>query len=161
LLSVTCAACTLVLAWFLSRRVIPTFRPGWLVATLALHPLLIWAAVEIRVYALVAALSAGLLLLFYHGFMYDDAPRAVRIAYAVLAVAALYTQYYLGFSLVANAAALFVTKRWRPLRDYLLLMIPVGLALGPVVVARPAWHLPTECGSEPLVNALVRMLRIV
>jgi hypothetical protein len=111
---------------------------GALLATgfFALHPILIWASAEIRVYALVILLSVSLLRLFYEGFVSDDpeGQRKWRIWFVVLAVVSLYTNYYLGFLLVGGFAGLMLTGRWRAARDYLLYMAVTAVAVSPLVL---------------------------
>jgi 4-amino-4-deoxy-L-arabinose transferase-like glycosyltransferase len=116
---------------------------SWRTALLAtafftLQPILIWASVEIRVYALVILLSIVLLRLFYDGCLArdaDDKPpnRKVQIAFLVASIVALYTNYYLGFLLVGCFAGLLVVGKWRAARDYLLLMVVAGIAFLPLI----------------------------
>jgi hypothetical protein len=134
LFSVACIIATIKLGASLSRRFFKEIHAGWLTALLAFHPFLIWAAVDIRAYALVILLSAFLLLLFFDGFLSDEsgAGRA-RLLYTIVSVLALYTHYYLGFLLLAAAAALLVLRRWRALRAYLLAMAAVFLCFAPMI----------------------------
>lgn len=132
LFSVACSTLTLVATAGLCRKLWKDVSPAWIVAPLAFNPFLIWAAVEIRVYAFVILLAALLLRLFYESYLATPAARMARIAYVVTALAALYTQYFLGFLLVANAAALAVCGRWRALRTLVASMLLVGLAVSPL-----------------------------
>lgn len=94
---------------------------------------MIWAAVEIRLYAFVILLSALLLLLFYDGYLAEVSRPGARWWYGLVAVLALYTQYYAGYLLVASACVLLLLKRWVALRAYLLSMAAVGLCFVPVL----------------------------
>lgn len=134
LLSVACTGLTLFLLARASRRFLPQLHEGWLAAVAAWHPLTLWAASEARPYALVMLLSASLLLLLHRAFVSEQATRNARLAYAAVACLALYTQYYLGFLLAANLAALVALRRWRAARDYLLWMLPVALAGAPLAL---------------------------
>ena len=113
---------------------------GALLATafFALHPILIWASAEIRVYALVMLLSVSLLRLFYEGFFADDSERPNgrwwRRGFLVVAVVSLYTNYYIGFLLLGCFVALVVTMRWRAARDYLVYMLMTGVAASPLAL---------------------------
>ena len=103
-------------------------------AFFALHPITIWASVEIRVYALVILLSIALLrLLSYDAFFVDEPGKKFKIWFLVVAVTGLYTNYYLGFLLVGCFAALLATGEWKPARDYLVLMFVAGVAFLPLI----------------------------
>lgn len=134
LFSVVCVALTVRVAAALSRRYVPRIHAGWLAAVVALHPFAVWAATEIRVYALVVLLSALLLLLFFDGYLAPEPRRRARVLYVLLCVLALYTHYYLGFILAANACALLVLRRWRVLRAYLVGMAAVALCFAPLAL---------------------------
>jgi hypothetical protein len=132
--SVACTALTLFLLARASRRYLPRLPEGWVAAVAAWHPLTLWAATEARPYALVMLLSASLLVLLHKAFISEQASRGARLAYGGVACLALYTQYYLGFLLAANLAALVGLRRWRAARDYLLWMLPVGFACAPLAL---------------------------
>ncbi|MEO6393611.1 MAG: glycosyltransferase family 39 protein [Pyrinomonadaceae bacterium] len=131
--SVICATLTVLLAIALARRYVPRVQP-WIVGVIvAIHPFMIWVAVDIRVYAFALLLASLLLVLFFDGYLSDEAPGWKRWAYLVVALLALYTQYYLGFLLLANALALVFQRRWRPLRSYLWGMLAVGILFLPML----------------------------
>ena len=71
------------------------------------------AALEIRVYALVILISSLLLLFLYNGYLTDLPNKNAKIWYIIFSILGLYTQYYIGFLLVANAFVLLIMKRWR------------------------------------------------
>lgn len=137
LFSILCSTSTLVVALPLSRRYLKDVRPEFVLVALALNPMLIWAAVEIRLYAFAILLSGLLLLFFYDGFLAEKSSRAARCWYGGIAVIALYTQYYLGFILATNAIVLLLFRRGRALRSYLLVMIAVGVCSCPIMVFLP------------------------
>jgi len=128
-----------VLALFVSagvaKRVLPGIHPGWIILPIAFHPLTVYASCELRVSALLLLFSSLLTLSFVEGFAIKTPSRSTAIAYGVLSVVALYTFQYLGFILVANAAALLALRRWRPLAIYLSTMVVVGLCYIPEAVA--------------------------
>ena len=106
----------------------------------AVHPYLIWASTEIRVYSLVILLSVLLLNFFTDGYANAEFPneaaqprKKARIWFVITAVIALYTNYYLGFLLVGGFVALLVARRFRAARDYFLQMIIVGVAFAPLL----------------------------
>lgn len=103
-------------------------------AFFALHPYLIWASVEIRVYSAVVLLSVLLLKSFYEGYFESEKNKA-QIYFVLLAVVALYTNYYLGFLLVGNFAALIVCKKFPAAKSYFWQMIIVGVFFAPLLWA--------------------------
>lgn len=141
LFSWLCALGTLLVLVRVCRAYLPRVHPLWLVGPLALHPMLIYAASEIRCPALALLESAGLLLCFFHGYLDPTADprraRRARLGYVALAVAALYTQYYLGFLLAAGGAALLVTRRFAALGRYMVGMLLPGALILPLVLRLP------------------------
>jgi uncharacterized membrane protein len=99
----------------------------------ALHPYSIWASLEARVYALVVLLSALLLLFWYDGYAAEKNHRKTQAVYVFLAIIGLYTNYYLGFLLFANACALLALKRQKVFGIYVAQMIGVGLIFAPLI----------------------------
>lgn len=146
LLSVVLAVLTICITAGLSRRYLPGRHPGWLASAVAFNPFLVWAALEIRVYA-AAVLLSGLLLRFYHdGFAAVEPRRRARVWFAVTAVAALYTQYYLGFLLAALAVPLLVRRNWPGLRRYLAAMSVAAAGFAPVACLLP-WQFCQHTGD--------------
>jgi Dolichyl-phosphate-mannose-protein mannosyltransferase len=138
LFSIICSIAAIKLfAGFVQRLF--TWRTALLAtAFFALHPILIWASLEIRVYSLVILLSVVLLRFFFQGFIFNDADKFVpakrlRLWFLVLATVALYTNYYLGFLLVGCFVALLCVQKWRSAWDYLLNMAVAGVAFLPLV----------------------------
>jgi hypothetical protein len=110
---------------------------------LALHPILLWASLEIRVYSLVILLTIALTHVFIDAFWFPARSRYSRWAFLALSIVALYTNYYLGFLLVGFCVALVLFGRWRELRTYLATMLLVGVAFLPM-----ALHIRTEFQSR-------------
>jgi len=143
LFSVLCGAAALFAVAALSRRWLPEVHPGWLTALFLFNPFFFYAALEIRPYALALLLSALLLLLLHDGYVAPEPRQAARWGYAAATLAALYTQYYLGFLLVAGAVALLVLERRRSLRSYLLAMAAVAAGFAPML-----WILPGQVSAQ-------------
>lgn len=133
LFSVLCAALTIYVIAQLMRRFSTRIHPLWIVA-IAIHPVLIWAAEEIRVYAFSGLISALLLWTFYDGYLGLPASRRARAAHAALAVVAIYTQYFLGFYVAAALCALVLTKRPTALRQYLGAVVAIAIACLPIAL---------------------------
>lgn len=137
LFSIICIALTIYITALLVKRYLPQIHPGWLTICIAFNPFTIWAAIEIRVYALVLLITALLLLTFFDGYLKGKVNKKARYFYALLSICGLYTQYFIGFLLVANGAALLISKRWRSLLNYCLVMAIVGICFAPMLIFVP------------------------
>ena len=133
LFSIICIILTIYVLALLSERWIKTIHPVWIVTTFAFNPLVIKMALEIRVYAFCMLLSALLLLFFYDGYFSDRSTTKAKVLYILFSILALYTQYYLGYLLVANAVILLISKRWKPLVHYLLGMSLIAICFLPML----------------------------
>jgi Dolichyl-phosphate-mannose-protein mannosyltransferase len=111
--SVIFAAAAVAVIVRFAGRITPRTPPLAVALVTAINPIVIWAAVEMRVYALVLLLGAALTAAFFEGFVAPDASRRARWWYVVFAVAGLYTQYYVGFVLAAHAITLLALRRDR------------------------------------------------
>jgi hypothetical protein len=134
LFSILCTAASIFVFDRITARIFAGKEKLILVGFFALHPYLIWAALEARAYALIILLSGALLLLWLDAYASEKQNRRKQVFYVVVAVLALYTNYYFGFLLVANAAALVVLRRWSALKNYLLQMAVVGAAFAPLIL---------------------------
>ena len=115
-----------------ARRIAPRTPPLVVAFMAAFHPVIIWAAVEMRVYALVLLIGAVLTWMFFEGFLAPMPSRRARIWYVVFALAGLYTQYFVGFVLAAHVLTLVVLRR-RSLVASLGLMSIVAVGFGPFI----------------------------
>ncbi len=113
LFSVACIALTVALMPALARRYLPRVRPLLVAGVAACNPFMVWAAVEMRVYALIVLVSALLLLTFYDAFADERPSLPATIAYGCCVAVALYTQYYLAFLIAAQALVVAVYYRRR------------------------------------------------
>ena len=135
--SVLCIALAVVLVPELARRYIPAIDAGLVTLVAAWNPFMIWAAVEMRVYALIIALSALLLLTFFDAFLAREPSKTSAVAYAVCCILALYTQYYLGFLIAAQALTLVLIQR-RAIGRFALCAGAGVLAFAPMLAIVPA-----------------------
>lgn len=142
-LSILCVGGAVVCSWSFAARYLRATPPAIVAAAIAFNPFTIYAAVEIRQYALALLFSVGLILTFFDGFIGAVPSRFARIAFVFCALGALYTQYYPVLLLAGGAAALVVLRERRALRDY-------GIALACVVVgALPVLaFLPAQMGGS-------------
>ena len=134
LLSVLCISASLLVLARIARRLYPSVHPAWFVAPFALHPSAIWAAVEIRVYALAILLAALLLWTGLAAFFSPERQRRSLVAFIATAALSLYTYYYLGFLLVGLGAALLATGRARELGRYALALAAAGVLCAPIAL---------------------------
>lgn len=134
LFSVLCLPLFIWVSFAVSKRYLKNVDPLFIAAIAAVHQQAIWNALDIRLYALMTLFSGLLLLLFYDGYFSERPSGRARILYVVVAVLSLYTQYYLGFQLVAGAAVLLVLGRWKALGRYVLDMAAAGALFIPMLI---------------------------
>lgn len=164
LFSVLCVAFTIYAAGQLSIRYLKGLNPAWSLVAIAINPAAIWAAEEIRVYALAGLLGALLLWTFYDGYLTESPPRNSRLLHVIVAIVALYTQYFLGFLLAGNMVALLVTRRFAALRSYVLGMLIVAIFCLPILyvlrgqVAAGTSTFVSSLGPAQLANAILSTL---
>ncbi len=164
LFSVLCVAITIYAAGQLSIRYLKGFNPAWALVAIAINPATIWAAEEIRVYALAGLLGALLLWTFYDGYLTEGQPRNSRSLYVILAIIAVYTQYFLGFLLAANLVAMLVMRRVQALRAYALGMIVVAIFCLPIAyvlrgqIASGTSTFASALGPAQLANVILSTL---
>jgi hypothetical protein len=136
LFSVLCIAATVLLIPGLARRYVPQVDGILVAAVVACNPFVVWAAVELRVYALIVLMSALLLRTFFDAFVEENPSKTAAIAYAVCVGVALYTQYYLAFLIAAQAATLLFYNR-RALPAFVLAAGAAALAFVPMLAIVP------------------------
>lgn len=138
LFSIGCSVLTIIsIAPLVRRFASANSKPlqNLLPLIVALNPYLIWASTEARVYALVIVLAAWLMLFWFDGYALEEKKqRTSRLIYVVLAVLSLYTNYYLGFVLVAGAGALLALGRRKAFWDYVWQMLIVGAFFLPLAL---------------------------
>jgi hypothetical protein len=124
---------------------------GWGALLLASNPIMLWAATEMRCYALVLLLTSLLWWLLLRGFLSDRGTLLDRAAYTFVALMSLYTHYYLGFTLVAAGAAVLLTWRAKTIFAYGCSMLVVGVLFLPqalLVRAQVSDHVPVDARDE-------------
>ena len=162
LFSVVCAVGAVALVPALTRRYVPRADAGLVTLVAGVNPFLIWAAVEMRVYAALILLGALLLLTAYDAFL-SERPRAwAAFAYAIVATISLYTQYYLLFLIAGQGAAILCFRRaalWRyalAAGGALVLFAPLALAIpGQVSNFRGAFARPTLLESFTVTASIL------
>lgn len=162
LFSILCAAGTIALVPGLARRYVPQI--DWRVVTLAVafNPFLVWAALEIRVYALTLLLSAVLLHTYYDAFIASAPRKRAWVAYTIAAVLALYTQYYFAF-LIAAQGALLLMRRRAAVARFALSAVIAALALVPMarIVASQVANFREGYAAPSLMRSALTVADIV
>ncbi len=115
-----------------AHRLLPRISPLAVALITAGNQLTIWAATEMRVYALVFLIGTLLVWTFCESFFADRPNRFALGCYVVVAILGLYTQYYVGFMLVSQGVTVLLFGR-RALLRFCVSMIVVGLAFVPFV----------------------------
>lgn len=134
-----------------TRRIFPPKTALLASAFFAFHPFLIWASLEIRVYALVVLLSIILSRLFFEAFINEADTKRQNTARAIFlfaSIIALYTNYYLGFLLIGFFAALLISRRWRSSVIYLGMMFVAAVAFCPLLFVLKSQFVANTSGYQ-------------
>jgi hypothetical protein len=135
-LSILVTTGTLAIAWRFARSRLPEISPTVFAAAVAVAPFAVFAAVEIRLYAMAIALSAALTATFLAGFIDDRRDRRARIAHVVLVAVAPYLQYYIAAQVLGEIVALLIVRPRRAVRDALPYAVGIVAWLPAVIIAR-------------------------
>jgi hypothetical protein len=114
----------------LGRRIAPHANPVAFATIATLNPFVVFAAFEIRLYALALLLGGVTFLAFDAGFVSGSSRRA-RVAFACAAVAGIYVQYFLAFALIGFGATLSI-RRPRAVVSYAIACVPIVVAALPL-----------------------------
>jgi hypothetical protein len=131
--SILCSLLAIKFFFDLLRRLFTQNAAIFVTAVFALHPFLIWASLEIRVYSLIVLLSVLLLKFFEDGFLSEDAKKSARIVFFAFSVIGLYTSYYIGFLLAACFIPVLLRRRWGLAWCYTRWMALAGLIFLPLL----------------------------
>ncbi len=133
LFSIICSLLAIVVFSRLARKIWEEKPALLLTAIFALHPYLFWASLEIRLYSLIILITCLLFLFFHDGYLREDSTsKKSQYFYVLASIAALYTNYYLGFLLVGAFVALLILRRLREAKSYFVQMLGVGIAILPL-----------------------------
>jgi len=133
LFSTLCIVATIVILSIFCCKIFDGKNILWFISLFALNPYTIYYSIELRCYALVILISSALILLFYNGYLSEHNSYKSRIFYVILAIIGLYTQYYIGYLLLAHAILLLVRKDWTGFKIYLISMVLVAIAFLPAI----------------------------
>jgi hypothetical protein len=152
LFSVLCVLGFAFAAREIALRVRPGLPPLPFVVLAIANPFVVYAAMEIRLYALALLLSAVLWITFYDGYLSDERPRA-RVWFVILAIASAYVQYFLAFALVAGFFGLLIARRYQALRAFVVSSAIVAVAIAPVY-----WWVSSQTPAAYVAAASLREL---
>lgn len=138
MLPVAIVGATLWLAHRTARKWFPNLSSVWVVLPLALNPWVLFAATELRCYCLVLFCATALLYFYRDAFIAENTSRRDQVLYALTAIMAVHTYYYLVFLLAGGGVALVLGRRWRAVRDYSILMVIVVAVLVPQLLEAKA-----------------------
>jgi hypothetical protein len=160
--SVLCIAAAIALVPGLVRRYVPKADAGLVTFLVACNPFVVWAALEMRVYALVVLLSALLLRTFFDAFLAEKPTKMAAVAYGACAIIAMYTQYYLAFLIAAQGVTLLI-YRPRALGRFALCAVAAALAFAPMLAIVPAQVQNFRSGFTPptLLRSIVVLFAIL
>ena len=95
-----------------------------------LNPTIIFTLLEIRLFALVILISIILIKIFYESYYKGKITVQSKVLYILFAIIGIFTQYFIGFLLFANAIVLLFEKKNRSFWIYILdMLIPLGLII--------------------------------
>jgi uncharacterized membrane protein len=125
-LSVGAAALVFV---HLVRLISGSKSAGWVIALFLLNPFTVWAALEIRTYALLLLLSVATIY-FFMKYLTGGEKKYI-FSFLIISLIGLYTQYLFVFLIISLSLALLLFKGWRSFFDLCLFMIPLVLLFLP------------------------------
>jgi hypothetical protein len=132
LFSIVCATGFFFALIPILRRAAPERRALLPALGIACNPFVLYCALDIRLYAAALLISAFGWLAFDAGFV-SGRSDAARVWFGILAVVALYTQYFLGFAFVGYAVFLLARGRVRALGPYIGVLALSGIAALPLL----------------------------
>lgn len=95
-----------------------------------LNPAIVFTLLEIRLFAFVILISLVIIIIFYNTYYSNKITLGFRILYILFAVIGLFTQFFIGFLLFANAVVLIIDKKKRLFWLYILdMLIPFCLII--------------------------------
>ncbi|MCB1023938.1 MAG: glycosyltransferase family 39 protein [Acidobacteria bacterium] len=138
LFSIICSLLAIGVFYDISRKLWSEKAAVFAGLLFAVHPYLFWASLEIRVYSLVILFSAVLVKLFLEVYLEPEGENSSSppgYLFTIVAILSLYTNYYLGFILVAFFIVLLCFGRFKEAKRYFLQMMVVGAAILPLLWA--------------------------
>lgn len=113
----------------LTKFVVPKAETRWLVVLFLLNPFVVWAALEIRLYALVILLST--ISIYYFLRYYLENKNKYLYILLIISLIGLYTQYFVAFLITSFALSILMFKGRKEFFKFCLYFIPVVLLFLP------------------------------
>lgn len=131
LFSIVCSLLAIKLFHELTRKLFDDLKSKIVTAFFAFHPFLIWTSLEINIFALVVLFSVLLLKLAFENFSNTERTPTIQsqIFFIIIAILAIYTNFYLLFLLIGIFLALLITK-WESLTKAFFLQFLVIFCTG-------------------------------
>lgn len=141
LFSILCIVLTSIILARLAEP-FPSQRRLFLLCLFLTNPLVLWAATEMRVYAMGMLLSATLWWCFQVVFIKASRNRTHHFLFVAVSLIALYTQYFLGIILIINFIYLLLFRRdWKALLRYVIYMGCVGVFFIPFFIIATTYQI--------------------
>jgi hypothetical protein len=104
----------------------------WMIIIFLLNPFTVWAALEIRLYALVVLLSTASIFYFLK-YYFEEKGKYLYILLAISLIG-LYTQYFFALLIVSFALSVLLLKGWRKFFEFCFYFIPVIILFLPNII---------------------------
>lgn len=111
-----------------------------------LNPVTVFAILEIRLFSLIILLTLITIILFYNSYYSNQTNTTNRLIYILFSILGLFTQFYFGFLLFANAVILIIENKKRSFWLYLIDMISPAILLllfSPHILSNANLHVNT------------------
>ena len=126
---------------YISKQFVNQLNAFLITLLFALHPVVTWAAIEIRPYALLIMFCA--MNIYYFTKYCTNPDTKNRIKYIIVAVLGLFTHYYFGFILLANGVYLLIKDRKFFFKKYIVdMIVPLVflIAFAKLIIANTSLH---------------------
>jgi len=134
LLSIVCVGGAAIVSAHIARRWMPRAPAIAVGGAVAFNAFSIYAAVEIRLYAMALLMSAAIVATFFDAFVAERTRAREIVTFVAVSVVAVYVQYFDAALLIGGGIALASLRRWHALRTYALAMLVVALACSPIAL---------------------------
>jgi uncharacterized membrane protein len=124
LFSVLCIAAAAYVFYLLERTITNLENARWIVVIFLLNPFTVWAALEIRTYALLIFLT--ILAIYVYLKYYSTHQKKYLYSFLLICLIGLYTQYFFAILVAAIAFTTWIFKGWKEffkLSLYLLIVV--------------------------------------
>lgn len=145
-----------------AKRYIKDLDPLLPAAVMAVSSQMIWSSIEIRLYALMLLLSCLILITFYDAFLTTSASYRRVSLFILVCIAAIYTQYFLGFLMVGCGIVILIAAR-QSFRSFALSTVVITLASLPIIyimagqASEVHGHSEGVFGGIPLIRSIYQL----